>query len=876
MPDTAAKVAFDNLAPQGERTEALSELQRNAVHSGLSDLLPNDAVQDVVSYIRDDLLDQEMNKAIRANVVPFPSTRSKNHERGMQSVVLDDWQLSVQGDWWERPSALGFDSMRLLCDQTPILSAVVLTRTRQVQRFCRVADKNTDAPGFEICHIDRRHQLSPEETKSIELLNRFMVNCGWEFSPRKRKALRRDSFSQLMGKAVRDSLVLDSVGIETEWKRDKNQGFDGFYLVDGGTIRLCTEEGYRGDDEIFALQVVQGRVSTAYTFEDLIYEARNPRSDVRFCGYGMPEVELMIRVVTGFLNAMTYNIKGFDQNAIPKGMLHLSGNYTQKDLESFKRYWNSMVKGVNNQWSLPVMISKDQESKASFERFGVDYNEMYFSKWMTFLASIICAIYGMSPSEINFDSFTGGNTSALSGSDTSEKLAASKDSGLRPLLSYFESLFTDYIAQDFSDKYIFRWTGLDPADAQQKHEIRKMVLTINEARAEEGYEAMEGPLGEAPLNPSLIGPWMQLTQQQEEPDYGQPPGGGGGGGGGEDDGGGEDGDEGPPDDDQDNDEREQQAQEDQDAPVGNAPEKREPIFKANPNHDLDTGRFSSVFAPKRQKNERRGTTSSALLLLPYHIETLADATADRLLATKPVVLPVRKEDVRKKALEFSRKTSRYMKEKGLAIINHSSGALIELSVSGLRHAKSMSGDDRAALLMFKLPSALSRAVYFKSERPDARKAGQKNIVAYHKFAVPVRDGNSLALAVLHVEEDMHGHFYYDAAVSPEIERSASCASGVTGQHNQSSTQPRRSYKEHIKSVLESKPGLGEIHSFFRKSLACWADVPDTRDGLAAPTPQPLRVRDDSGGESTINGLDSPVNASSLDFGTPQSAIYVLE
>ena len=27
------------------------------------------------------------------------------------------------------------------------------------------------------------------------------------------------------------------------------------YAVDGSTIRLCTEDGYEGDDEIFALQV---------------------------------------------------------------------------------------------------------------------------------------------------------------------------------------------------------------------------------------------------------------------------------------------------------------------------------------------------------------------------------------------------------------------------------------------------------------------------------------------------------------------------------------------------------------------------------------------------------------------------------------------
>lgn len=581
MSDSAAKLAFDPSAPQEERTAALSELQKSAAPSGMSDLLPSDAVRDVIAHINADYEDQAMRKAINPNVVPFPSKRSDKGDRGMQSVQLDDWQLSIQGDYWERPSALGFDSLRLMVEQTPVLNAVVMTRIRQVQRFCRISEKNTDAPGFEIRHIDKRHQLETSELESIQLLNRFMANCGWEFSPRKRKSLRRDSFAQFMAKAVRDSLTLDSVGIETEWKRDRNLGIDGFYMVDGATIRLCAEEGYRGDDEIFALQVVQGRVSTAYTFEDLIYEPRNPRSDVRACGYGLPETELLVRVVTGFLNAMTYNIKGFDQNAIPKGMLHLSGNYTTQDIDAFKRYWNSMVKGVNNQWSLPVMVSKDQESRAAFEKFGVDYNEMYFSKWMTFLTSIICAIYGMSPQEINFDSFTGGNTSALSGSDTSEKLAASKDSGLRPVLSYFENLFTDYITQEFSDKYVFRWTGLDPADADKKHEIRKMVLTVNEARAEEGYEAMDGPLGEAPLNPSLVGPWMQMTQQQDQPqDFGQPPEGG------QDEQG--DGEDQPSDtvqpvDDAEAQDAEQQAQEDQAAPADLPPD-------AGPGEELDFGK----------------------------------------------------------------------------------------------------------------------------------------------------------------------------------------------------------------------------------------------------------------------------------------------
>lgn len=515
--------AFDDNAPADERQDALRELQQQAMPS-VSDLLPSDAVRNVIEHIQAEYEDAAFRKSIAQNVVPFPSQRAKDRDRGKQSVDLDDWQLAITGDYWERPSALGFDSLRMMVDQTPILNAVILTRMRQVQRFCRVSESNIDKPGFEIRHADRTHQLSDEELASTRYLNRFISHCGWENSPRKRKYLGRDSFPQFMAKAVRDSLALDSVGIETEWKRDKSLGFDGFYLVDGGTIRLCPEDGYRGDEDIFALQVVQGRISAAYSYDDLIYEARNPRSDVRSAGYGMPETELLIRVVTGFLNSLNLNLRGFTDNSIPKGVLHLSGNYSAEDLVTFRRYWNSMVKGVNSSWSVPVLVSKDQESKASFERFGVDFNEMYFAKWMTFLTSIICAVYGMSPTEINFDSFTGGNTSALAGSDTAEKLSASKDSGLRPLLAYFEGLISDYIIGEFSDKYLFRWTGLDPTDLEKRHELRKLVLTVNEIRAEEGYEAMEGPLGDAPANPSMLGPWMQMTQGQQQPDLGSPPG----------------------------------------------------------------------------------------------------------------------------------------------------------------------------------------------------------------------------------------------------------------------------------------------------------------------------------------------------------------
>lgn len=526
--DTASQIAFDLGAPPDERRDANTQMHKAHAPTLRSELIPAEDLQPVFDHILRDIEDQQMAKATRT-LIPFPGKTKKG--RGMTSVEIDDFQVQINGDWMEKPGAIDHSMLRAMVDQTPILNAVIMTRCRQVQRFCQVPEDGR-GPGFVIRHKDKNHKPSKEEQDSINLLQDFFINCGWEFDPRKRKQLKRDTFPQFMHKLVRDSLTLDAASIETEMKKDRKLGLDGMYAIDGGTVKLCTENGYEGDDEIYAVQLVNGAVRTLYSYEDLIYEPRNPRSDIMAAGYGLAETELLIKVVTGYLNAMTHNTKYFDSNAIPRGLLHLSGNYTQADLDSFKRMWNAMVKGVNNTWALPVMVSKDQESQASFEKFNVDVDEMMFSKWMTFLTSIICALYGMSPDEINFESFTTG-ASSLSGSDTEEKIEHSKDKGLRPLLSHFQQLLSDYVVRDFSDKYVFRFTGLDEDSNDRRWESIKLSSTWNELRAANGQDPDKTPLGDAPVNPSLIGPWLQLNQPApeaqpgaeggEEEDFGQVP-----------------------------------------------------------------------------------------------------------------------------------------------------------------------------------------------------------------------------------------------------------------------------------------------------------------------------------------------------------------
>lgn len=517
MSDNAIHTAHNDAAPENERLDAMAQAQKAAMPSSVPDLAP------LIQHIASSYADQEMAKALqKPNVVPFPSKQvQEGKKEGIQSVWLDDRQVEILGDWYERPTNFSFDMMRYMVDKTPVLSAVVMTRIRQIKRFCRVNEKG-EGPGFQIRLKDQgvTSKLGKAERDSISALNSFMTNCGWEHNPRQRARLKRDNFSNFMSKIVRDSLVMDSSPIETEYKKNRSLGMDGFYAIDGATIRLCDQNGYRGDDEIYALQVVQGNLRTAYTYDDLIYVPRNPRTDVLQGGYGMSETELLVNTVTGFLNAMTYNQKYFDSNAIPKGLLHLSGDYSTEDLVSFKRYWNNMVKGINNAWTLPVMVSKNQESKASFENFGVDVNEIMFAKWMTFLTAIICAIYGIAPDEINFESFTAG-TSSLSGSDTEEKLINSKDKGLRPLLSHFEDVITDFIISDFSDKYEFHWTGLDEKDPQQAWLEEQALRTTNEARKARGWEELKEDWANAPLNTVTMQPYMaqvnaSIQEQQME------------------------------------------------------------------------------------------------------------------------------------------------------------------------------------------------------------------------------------------------------------------------------------------------------------------------------------------------------------------------
>lgn len=431
-----------------------------------------------------------------------------------KSIFVDERGVfgTVPGGFKRRPSMFGPEHLRMMVENVPLINAIILRRDRTIKRFLRPNERARDMK-FEIRKSDDVGVLRSKKGKEETQIESFLIHSGWEEDSGLMREMHRDHITGFMSKSIRDILTLDAWAIETVPTRN-GKTIDGYHAIDAATIYLASEQGYMGDDKIIAVQVVNGLPYTTYNRQELVYSVMNPRSDVLHSGYGYAPPEMIVKIVTGYLNAMTYNLKGFDSNAIPKGLLNLYGNFDQKQVDFFKQQWNASVRGVNNAWALPVMISQDKESAAEFVQFNEKFTDLYFAKWMVLLTSIVCSVYGMDPNEIYSEHFSAGKSS-LSGSDAAERLAEARDTGLEPLMSYIEDVITDsLVSRVASSDYVFRFMGIQPTDKEWQHEVQKLVMSVRQLAEENGIEPVEEDWVDAPANPNLQAAY-QMGQQAE-------------------------------------------------------------------------------------------------------------------------------------------------------------------------------------------------------------------------------------------------------------------------------------------------------------------------------------------------------------------------
>lgn len=469
----AARTAYNPAAPFDEQADAAS--QAFSDYYDASQVTP-----DLVSMVRGwgQLMAAENNaralmKAQGERTV-HPLEPKAQTESGM-------WKTAASGLYLSKPG-VPFVSLRMLSRTVEVIQAIHRTRNRQVLRFSQRSQKD-DVVGWRLRALDPNAQLGPEHEGFLKWLSDWLENGGDEDSALKRRRLGRQDFRRFLGLLVDDALTLDHACVETVPFREGN-GLSAFFMRDSSTFYLSRTFGDADEDDIYAYQDMirtAGR-QTPFTYEELAIFQRNLSTDVERVGYGYSELESTLDTIGNILHAMAFTREGLDNNAIPRGILLLSGQYTPAQMQQFRTAWQSKLRGVQNAHALPVLQSNGQQGQAQYLTTNGQMSEMAFVKWIALQASVGCAIYGMDPVEINMESFAVSGRGALGGDDTTERLAASRDKGLAPFLADIESFTRAELISRWVPWATFGFCGIDPGDLKARDEATKRMQTVDELR----------------------------------------------------------------------------------------------------------------------------------------------------------------------------------------------------------------------------------------------------------------------------------------------------------------------------------------------------------------------------------------------------------
>lgn len=383
--------------------------------------------------------------------------------------------------------------LRAFSRRLEVFQAILRTRQRQVDRFSRPS-RAADQMGWRLVMAEEEALPGAGLQDEIRWLSRVLECGGREFSPVKRRELHRQGMTQFLRHMVGDGLTLDLAAVELIGLNGA-PGLDSWFVRPSETFALASPEcgdKLASGDPIYAYQILNGRAEVPFGFAELALWIRNASTWSEENGYGYGEFEQSLDTLNNIIQAVSYTKQGLNENSVPRGILMAYGNYDVKTQEAFKAAWAAKVRGIQNQFGTPVLFSRGQQGAVQYLNTGQPFDEMAFAKWISFCMTIMGAICGVAPEEVGFEGFTA-EKSALSGNDTSEKLAAAKDKGLYPLLKDAGQFISDELVTRFSPSLRFEFTGLDTENSEERWQEKLKTMTINEVRAL--YDMERHPLG---------------------------------------------------------------------------------------------------------------------------------------------------------------------------------------------------------------------------------------------------------------------------------------------------------------------------------------------------------------------------------------------
>ena len=461
--------------------EAAKSLDADAKYSYQRAIRPENA--DLTRDVKDKadaIKANRFNPEIVKNLKTVPSAFAYGRMTYMPDSAVNGGVIQWPG--------LNPDSLRKIARENVAPQLIIGMRIDDVIRYSQWSDQIW-RPGWRIEAAMPGEKIKP---KDVQEAVRFLQNSNVETLPtqaRERDTKRLTNFQRFLTAMVRDSLTYDMIAVWTEMGNDEK--VKSFAILPAGNIRFCTADGYAGNPENFAVAVDDGgRVVQAFTRDQLTCYVRNIRTDPDVWGYGWPEIEIGMRVIKGFQNALDLNIDIFDRSAIANGILTISGGaVTQRQLDLLNRLITNMKKGITKAWALPVIGLQGESKLELVDLTKIKGNEAYYKEFMNMLAGALCTLWRFPVRRLGYK-ISGGHRDNEPLQDGSTAVVDDDDPGLSPLLQHIETVINEYLLHSRWPHLRFRFTGKNPKEDAREYEALSLSRTYGERRKEVGLPSL--------------------------------------------------------------------------------------------------------------------------------------------------------------------------------------------------------------------------------------------------------------------------------------------------------------------------------------------------------------------------------------------------
>lgn len=439
------------------------------------------------------LVEENIEKALKA---------VKERIAQPESHFYDQAQLFMGHEWLSKGQATAtYEDLRAMA-KNPIVGAIIQTRLNQVAAFCRPQLKDHEL-GYRVEPVDP--EAKPDKARAEEI-------SDWVYSMGT-VGYGEPLLETFARKFIADSLILDQACAEVVHQRD---GLPAYAVpVDGATIRRLKpslEFPTPNDTKPWFAQVLGDKIVNTYTREEMIFAIRNPRTDIKSLGYGFSELETLIRTVSSIVNTEKYNSGQLLQGGTQKGVLVVRGDADQDQFNIFKRDFREAIRNAASQWRPPVLLV-GKDAQVDWVTLDRSNRDMEYAALFDFLVKQACGVYQIDPAEINWSIGQTGTSVVFNGSQADQQLA-SKERGLRPLLTFFFNTLNGHLISKLDPNYRLKHAGLDEDRQVEIENITKeaaTLKTLNEVRADRNLPPLKG--GNIILNPVYL---QALTLAQQE------------------------------------------------------------------------------------------------------------------------------------------------------------------------------------------------------------------------------------------------------------------------------------------------------------------------------------------------------------------------